>query len=619
MMPDIATPQPSSQLTFTEDLDSPMDVDPPEGPTEVAPPQAIAPDEQPAKKNPYHLSSHADLMSPEHEAAEERRRRRKALESEEREKARREREAEQQQMTNLVDALSVARERAQVDNTLRAEMPGAQPCTGQAPTFSEAAKQSRSAALENVPSGTSNNTPHDSTTMMDAYADKSHGATGGLNTTRQCPEYNAGVTAGSSQTGNDATLNRLLEHCRTTDERSEKMSSQIDQLSRAFINALELGLLGTHPVTPAQVPPVAPAQPPPVTPSPPQFHTRRNARPGTFRESIPDTKHKPSKETQFHANMRVLIRELLHKGDKNHWPEPPTEDEIENYETFGDPEDGPTVDNFRLDFSRRPLCKSVWNRRATEIVVEQYCRSYNTEEPGEVEKEFLKRLDRIGRDYRQYVRSNEAGSMAGVRGRASVAAERQRRRKRTDTLYQSRLTAIECHETLYRFTPDLKKLSRGGMSEDESDHGGERGALQGRRFKIIKTQWRSLEVTQWLRTMDLIYAGTKINEDQTLGPGNQFRQRYPSALEQVGYPIIGLPRNFYNERWLRSLSPKQRDELCVEPETDISFSVEERQYASKFIGVKGQLQKDRIASSAEADKDEISQWVLTGAGFWEAT
>lgn len=116
------------------------------------------------------------------------------------------------------------------------------------------------------------------------------------------------------------------------------------------------------------------------------------------------------------------------------------------------------------------------------------------------------------------------------------------------------------------------------MSEDESDHGGECGALQGRRFKIAKIQWRSPEVTKWLRTMDLVYAGTKINEDQTLGPGNQFRQRYPSALEQVGNPIVGLPRNFYDERWLRALSPYRREQLDVQPEIDINFSVEERRY-----------------------------------------
>jgi hypothetical protein len=73
----------------------------------------------------------------------------------------------------------------------------------------------------------------------------------------------------------------------------------------------------------------------------------------------------------------------------------------------------------------------------------------------------------------------------------------------------------------------------------------------------------------------------------------------------------------------------------VQPEVNIEFSTEERQYlfslptlvnglcalscryASKFIGIKGQLQEDRIKSSAEANENKILQWVLTGKGFWE--
>jgi hypothetical protein len=145
-------------------------------------------------------------------------------------------------------------------------------------------------------------------------------------------------------------------------------------------------------------------------------------------------------------------------------------------------------------------------------------------------------------------------------------------------LYRSRLTSIESHERLHCFIPALKHLSRGGMSEDESDHGGEHGTLQGRRFKIIKPRWQSPDVTKWLWTMDLFYAGTKINEDQTLGPGNQFQQCYPSTLEEIGHPIQGLPRNFYHEGWLKSLSPYRREELCIQPDINITFSIEERQY-----------------------------------------
>jgi hypothetical protein len=118
------------------------------------------------------------------------------------------------------------------------------------------------------------------------------------------------------------------------------------------------------------------------------------------------------------------------------------------------------------------------------------------------------------------------------------------------------------------------------MSEDESDHGGNGGAVQGRRYKIVKLQWRSLEATKWLRTMDLIYAGTKINEDNTRGPGNQSRPRYPSSKKQLGRPIKGLPRNFYDPRWLATLTPRKLEELRVQPEISIEFSKAEQRYFS---------------------------------------
>jgi hypothetical protein len=87
--------------------------------------------------------------------------------------------------------------------------------------------------------------------------------------------------------------------------------------------------------------------------------------------------------------MREVIGELLHKGNFKFWPEPPTEDKLENYATFGDLEDGPTFEYFCLDFSHTPLHKSVWNRHAADIFVEQCCCTYDTKMLPEVKEEFL--------------------------------------------------------------------------------------------------------------------------------------------------------------------------------------------------------------------------------------
>ena len=135
--------------------------------------------------------------------------------------------------------------------------------------------------------------------------------------------------------------------------------------------------------------------------------------------------------------MRELIKELLHQGDKGHWPEPPTEAEIEKFHLSEDAKDGPTFDNFCLDFSHTSPRDSLWNQRASEIIAEQYGLSYDTDfTADEIRNEFLDRLKRIRDDYHKYVDSNGAGSTARSRGRASaeVTKRRQRRGKRVGTV-----------------------------------------------------------------------------------------------------------------------------------------------------------------------------------------
>jgi hypothetical protein len=113
------------------------------------------------------------------------------------------------------------------------------------------------------------------------------------------------------------------------------------------------------------------------------------------------------------------------------------EDEVNTYLTFGDPEDGPTFDNFWLDFSHRPISKSIWNKCATEIIVEQYFRTHPyPDETGvthhKVEKEFLTRLDRIRRAYNKT--TNEAGPSTPAQRRISDDAKRQRQGKRVNSV-----------------------------------------------------------------------------------------------------------------------------------------------------------------------------------------
>lgn len=93
-------------------------------------------------------------------------------------------------------------------------------------------------------------------------------------------------------------LTCLFEHVRATDERSEKMASQIDDIR----TTLERGVLGPNSVGLAAAPPATPVQPPPVTRQHPPSQKRFRGPPGIFRTLVPDTVHKPLQESQFHVS-----------------------------------------------------------------------------------------------------------------------------------------------------------------------------------------------------------------------------------------------------------------------------------------------------------------------------
>ena len=125
----------------------------------------------------------------------------------------------------------------------------------------------------------------------------------------------------------------------------------------------------------------------------------------------------------------MVFRELLFKGKPGNWPTPPTEEELEDYESSEDPEAGPTFDLFRLDFLRFPLRKSIWNMRAAEIFAEQYSRTHpGLETPSEVKQDFFNRyLNEIWGEYRKSLDPSS-------KSKAEINLKRQRRRNRTGTV-----------------------------------------------------------------------------------------------------------------------------------------------------------------------------------------
>jgi hypothetical protein len=106
----------------------------------------------------------------------------------------------------------------------------------------------------------------------------------------------------------------------------------------------------------------------------------------------------------------------------------------------------------------------------------------------------------------------------------------------------------------------------GGMSEDEPDPGSTTSWKKGpRKYFVIRPVWRSQEVTDWLRTIDLVYLDTRFAADGRPMRGRWVRDRIRSTkVDQAAQPINGLPLNFYDKAWLASLSTKRKRRLEIQ-------------------------------------------------------
>ena len=100
------------------------------------------------------------------------------------------------------------------------------------------------------------------------------------------------------------------------------------------------------------------------------------------------------------------------------------------------------------------------------------------------------------------------------------------------------------------------------MSGDESDRPEERGTKEHRKFFVVRPAWRSPEVTPWLRVIDDTHLDSRFSESGRASRGNWVCHRVHSRrVDHMRPPVIGLPRNFYDEEWLGRLSQIELEAL----------------------------------------------------------
>lgn len=112
------------------------------------------------------------------------------------------------------------------------------------------------------------------------------------------------------------------------------------------------------------------------------------------------------------------------------------------------------------------------------------------------------------------------------------------------------------------------------MSMDESDHHSH-SRTSDRKYVIVRPEWRAPPVSDFLHVMDNVGVSHRFQHTNSrkgrATPGNWPRLRISARhrVDQSREPVPGLPKNFYDQRWLAGISEETRRSLEMKPAVDI--------------------------------------------------
>lgn len=133
----------------------------------------------------------------------------------------------------------------------------------------------------------------------------------------------------------------------------------------------------------------------------------------------------------------------------------------------------------------------------------------------------------------------------------------------------------DSYKDMAKFKKYIDILDRGGgMSEDEPDWRSTSTKVPNEYF-VIRPVWRSEAVTDWLRVMDHVYYARRFTPDGRVTRGRWMRNRKPSSkVDLTATPIKGLPINFYDKGWLKSLPSKKWRSLKMKEAINLTHTEE---------------------------------------------
>ncbi|KAI5996412.1 hypothetical protein EDD15DRAFT_2365258 [Pisolithus albus] len=230
-----------------------------------------------------------------------------------------------------------------------------------------------------------------------------------------------------------------------------------------------------------------------------------------------------------------------------------------------------TADNFRVDLSDTPA--SAWNTSASHVFAASFCDAH----PGcdrslkaifdawVVHFSYLRQVyakqQMVAREEQARVLdlasgyTNEQDYKSPLAGIHSV----HRRRERKLQLYNRRLRMAHRHSGSYPSAVNVvQQLGPTGMSSDESEHDVGHGE-------------RIYHITHTLRVLDKLHLRMRYQEQWNATADAWPHLRTPSSQVSNRKPLSGLPKNFYAQDYLSSLTSEGLDDLLLQEDMPLDI------------------------------------------------